>query len=234
MPAPASSPLRQRVHQANLDLVHHGLVMFTWGNASAVDRTTGTMLIKPSGLGYDGMTPDDMVEVRLADGSVVGGTRTPSSDTDTHLALYRAWPQVGGIVHTHSRWATAVAQAGRSIPAQGTTHADYFRGDVPCTRTLSQAEVEGAYEANTGAVIVETFQALDPLAVPGVLVDQHAPFAWGGSVEKAVYHAAVLERLAEMFVTCAQLGAAERRVPGFLLERHYLRKHGPKATYGQR
>ncbi|MFM2092229.1 MAG: hypothetical protein RLZZ127_2718 [Planctomycetota bacterium] len=229
--------LRDRVHRANLDLVRHGLVLFTWGNASAVDRAAGVLLIKPSGVDYDAMRPEHMVAVRLADGAVLPGpdgrTMKPSSDTATHLALYRAWPGVGGIVHTHSRWATAVAQAGRPIPAQGTTHADYFHGDVPCTRALTQAEVDGDYEAETGAVILEAFAGLDPLAVPGVLVDQHAPFAWGASVEKAVYHAAVLERLAEMHIACATLGAADRRVPGYLLDRHYQRKHGPKATYGQ-
>lgn len=230
-------PLRARVHRANLDLVRNGLVLFTWGNASAVDRVAGVMLIKPSGVDYERMEPADMVAVRLADGAVLPGpdgrTLKPSSDTPTHLALYRAWSEVGGIVHTHSRWATAVAQAGLPIHAQGTTHADYFHGDVPCTRTLTRTEVEGDYEANTGAVILEAFAGHDPLARPGVLVDQHAPFAWGATVENAVHHATVLERLAEMLIACATLGGGDRRVPDHLLDRHYQRKHGARATYGQ-
>ncbi len=230
--------LRTRVCTANHDLVKLGLVLFTWGNASAVDPAESVMLIKPSGVDYDHLTPDTIVAVRLADGSLVNpdGLR-PSSDTATHLALYRAWgTRVGGIIHTHSEYATAVAQACRDIPAQGTTHADYFASDVPCTRALTKAEVEGDYEANTGAVIIDTFarRHLDPLSTPGVLVSQHAPFAWGATVEKACYHGAVLERLARMLVHGAALGAADHRVPQFLLDKHYQRKHGPNAYYGQR
>jgi L-ribulose-5-phosphate 4-epimerase len=230
--------LRVAVHRANLDLVHLGLVLFTWGNASGIDRQAGIMVIKPSGVDYERMGPEDMVCVRLADGTVLpaadGRRLVPSSDTPTHLALYRAWPTIGGIVHTHSRWATAVAQAGRGIPAQGTTHADYFRGDIPCTRALRADEVAGEYEANTGEVIRACLEGSDPLAMPGILVDQHGPFAWGANPAKAVYHAGVLERLAEMHIACVTLGAGERRIPDHLLERHYQRKHGPRATYGQR
>lgn len=240
MPISSSSSLRDRVWRANLDLVRQGLVLFTWGNASAVDRDAGIMLIKPSGVEYDGMTAAHMVAVHLDTGEVLpavdGNTLSPSSDTPTHLELYRAWPQVGGIVHTHSEYATSVAQAGRSIPAQGTTHADYFYGDIPCTRPLTAAEIDAAYEINTGKVIVERFaaDALDPLAIPGVLISQHAPFAWGASIEKAVYHATVMERLARMLVHTATLNPQAGRVPQHLLEKHYQRKHGPKAYYGQK
>ena len=233
-----ATELQHIVHASNVELVALGLVIFTWGNASAVDRERGIMVIKPSGVPYDKLSPDDMVAVDLITGSALpfhdGRLLAPSSDTATHLALYRAWPEIGGIVHTHSKWATTLAQAGRGIPAQGTTHADYFRGDVLCTRALTQAEVDGEYEANTGTVIIEAMRGHDPLALPGILVDQHAPFAWGATIGKAVYHAAVLERLAEMHIGMACVGASDRRVPAYLLERHYQRKHGPKATYGQR
>jgi L-ribulose-5-phosphate 4-epimerase len=228
--------IRRRVLTANLDLVRLGLVIFTWGNASAVDRERGLMFIKPSGVDYVRMTPEDIVAVRLADGTVASGTLRPSSDTATHLALYRAWPRIGGIVHTHSEYATAIAQAGVPIPAQGSTHADYFHGDVPVTRSLTKAEVEGEYEARTGDVIIERFAtgSLDPVDVPGVLVDQHGPFAWGITVEQAVMHAGTMEHLAKMFVHSAAVAKRMRRVPRFLLEKHYQRKHGPKAYYGQR
>lgn len=229
--------LRAAVCQGNLDLVRQGLVILTWGNVSAVDRAAGVMWIKPSGVSYERMTPDDMVGVRLADGAPLrpDGLR-PSSDTPTHLAFYRAWPGVAAVVHTHSEYATAAAQACRPIPALGTTHADHFHGPVPCTRALSQAEVEGEYEAATGAVVVADFAAAgrDPLAVPGVLVAQHGPFAWGASVAKAVENAVVLERLAAMAVHTRILNPAPPALPGYLLDRHYLRKHGPGATYGQR
>jgi L-ribulose-5-phosphate 4-epimerase len=233
---PAHAALRQRVYRANLDLVKHGLVLFTWGNASAVDRAADLMLIKPSGVDYDELRPDHLVAVRLSDGAVLpGNTHKPSSDTPTHLELYRAWPQVGGIVHTHSEYATATAQAGAAIPALGTTHADYFHGDVPCTRPLTADEIAGAYEVNTGTVIIDCFaaRALDPLAIPGVLIAQHGPFAWGATPEKAVYHATVLERLARMQVHTRTLNPAAARVPQDLLDRHYQRKHGPNAYYGQ-
>ncbi len=228
--------IRKRVLAANLDLVRLGLVIFTWGNASAIDRERGLVYIKPSGVDYARMVPEDIVPVRLDDGTVASGKLRPSSDTPTHLALYRAWPRVGGIIHTHAEFSTSVAQAGVPIPAQGTTHADYFHGDVPITRSLNQGEVEGDYEANTGAVILERFarNQLDPIAVPGVLVDQHGPFAWGVTVEQAVMHAGTMEHLAKMFVHGAAIAPRLRRVPRFLQDKHYQRKHGPKAYYGQR
>ena len=229
--------LKQQCRQANLDLVAQGLVLFTWGNASVFDRAENVMLIKPSGVDYDQLTADKIVAVRVADGSLVNPTGLkPSSDTATHLALYRAWPGVNGIVHTHSEYATAAAQACVDIPALGTTHADYFYGAIPCTRALTDSEINGAYEANTGAVIIETYaqRKLDPLAVPGCIVSQHAPFAWGATVEKAVYHAAVLERLARMAVHTATLNAHPPGLPQALLDKHYLRKHGKDAYYGQK
>ena len=229
--------LKQQCRQANLDLVAQGLVLFTWGNASVFDRAENVMLIKPSGVDYDQLTADKIVAVRVADGSLVNPTGLkPSSDTATHLALYRAWPGVNGIVHTHSEYATAAAQACVDIPALGTTHADYFFGAIPCTRALTDSEINGAYEANTGAVIIETYaqRNLDPLAVPGCIVSQHAPFAWGATVDKAVYHAAVLERLARMAVHTATLNAQPPGLPQALLDKHYLRKHGKDAYYGQK
>jgi L-ribulose-5-phosphate 4-epimerase len=232
----STDPLRDQIFTANLDLVSQGLVLLTWGNASGVDRARDLMLIKPSGVDYAQLKPEDLVSVRLSTGEVLPGNRfKPSSDTATHLALYRAWPTVGGIVHTHSEYATSVAQAGSPIPALGTTHADYFDGDVPCTRPLTADEIAGDYEANTGAVIRECFATLklDPLAMPGVLVAQHAPFAWGATPAKAVYHAVVLERLARMLVHTTTLNPRAARVPRYLLDKHYQRKHGPKAYYGQ-
>ena len=234
--------LRERVFRANLELVTNGLVLLTWGNASGIDRGAGVVLIKPSGVDYERLRPEDLVAVELASGAVMrsgpwAGTPglRPSSDTATHLALYRAWPGVGGIVHTHSEYATAVAQACRGIPALGTTHADYWHGDVPCTRPLSAAEIDAGYEEATGAVIIERFAAdgLDPLALPGTLIAQHGPFTWGATVEKAVYHGTVLERLARMFVHTVTLNPQAARVPQHLLDKHYGRKHGPKAYYGQ-
>ncbi|MCX8016279.1 MAG: L-ribulose-5-phosphate 4-epimerase AraD [Rhodocyclaceae bacterium] len=229
------SEWRRRVYQANMDLVRLGLVLFTWGNASAVDRERGVVWIKPSGVDYARLGPDDIVPVSLADGSVLAGTLRPSSDTPTHLELYRAWPQLGGIVHTHSEYATAVAQAGVPIPILGSTHADYFAGDIPVTRQLTQEEVEREYEANTGKVIIERFarSGLDPVSMPGVLVDQHGPFAWGITVEQAVLHAGTLEHLARMYVHASALGVRLRRIPRHLLNKHYQRKHGPRAYYGQ-
>jgi L-ribulose-5-phosphate 4-epimerase len=229
-------PLRDLVARANLDLVSHGLVLGTWGNASAVDRSRDLMLIKPSGVAYDGMSPGDMVAVRLSSGEVLPGNRyRPSSDAPTHLSLYRAWPEVGGIVHTHSEYGTSFAQAGHPIPTLGTTHADYFHGDIPCTRALTMTEIAGDYEANTGDVIRACFSsaALDPLAIPGVLVAQHAPFAWGANVSDAVQHAVVLERLARMALHTLALNPAVERISPQLLARHFSRKHGPRAYYGQ-
>lgn len=229
--------LRARCLKANHDLVAHGLVMFTWGNASVIDRAENVMLIKPSGVDYAELTADKLVAVRVADGSLVNPAGLkPSSDSATHLALYRAWEKVGGIVHTHSEYATAAAQACRDLPAQGTTHADYFAGDIPCTRALTQAEIDGEYESQTGAVIVAAYaeRRIDPLAIPGCLVSQHAPFAWGATVEKAVYHAVVLERLARMAVHTATLNANPPALPQYLLDRHWQRKHGANAYYGQK
>lgn len=226
------SGLKEKVFKANLDLVKHGLVIFTWGNVSSIDREKGLVVIKPSGISYETMKASDMVVVDL-EGNQVEGTLKPSSDTPTHLVLYRAFPAIGGIVHTHSSWATAWAQAGRAIPALGTTHADYFYGDIPCTRKLTEEEVKRAYEAETGKVIVETFQQLDPLALPGVVVCNHGPFAWGKSAHEAVHNAKVLEEVARMAYHTLQLNP-EAQFDRFLLDKHYLRKHGKNAYYGQK
>lgn len=224
--------LRERVYRANLELVTQGLVIFTWGNVSAVDRAAGLVVIKPSGVDYDQMTPTDLIVTDL-DGRIVEGSLKPSSDTPTHLELYKAFPGIGGIVHTHSKYATAFAQAGRSLPAYGTTHADYFHGDIPCTRGLTETEIAASYEKNTGRVIIETLANFDPEAVPACLVKNHGPFAWGVSCEDAVYHAAVLEYCAHMAFVTENLGASEP-APAFLLDRHYWRKHGKNAYYGQK
>jgi len=224
--------LRQAVLQANLDLPRHGLVTFTWGNVSGFDARSGWVAIKPSGVPYDELTLDDIVVLTLQ-GERVAGTLKPSSDTPTHLWLYRSWPQLGGIVHTHSTHATAWAQAGRPIPALGTTHADYFHGPVPCSRPLTRAEVEGDYELTTGKVIVQTFAGLDPEACPGVLVAEHAPFAWGASPHQAVHNAVVLEEVARMALYTLALNPARGPIADHLLDKHFLRKHGKNAYYGQ-
>ena len=223
--------LKKAVYLANMQLVYHELVIFTWGNVSGIDREKGLIVIKPSGVEYDAMTADDMVVTDL-EGRVVEGNLKPSSDTPTHIELYKAFPAIGGIVHTHSPWATAWAQAGRPIPALGTTHADYFYGDVPCTRPLTKEEVESAYEVETGKVIVETFRNLDPLAVPGVIVANHAPFTWGENPAKAVHNARVLEEVAKMAFHTLQLNP-QASLDSFLLDKHYMRKHGKDAYYGQ-
>lgn len=223
--------LKERVYRANLDLVRHGLVIFTWGNVSGIDRERGLVVIKPSGVEYDEMTADDMVVVDM-DGNVVEGSYRPSSDTPTHLELYKAHPEIGGVVHTHSTYATAFAQAGRSLPAYGTTHADYFHGDVPCTRALTEEEIAGEYEKNTGVVINET--VTDASAVPAVLVRNHGPFAWGADPDEAVYNATVLEQTAKMAFVTESVMPGAARVPQYLLDRHYLRKHGANAYYGQK
>jgi L-ribulose-5-phosphate 4-epimerase len=223
--------LKEQVCLANLQLEEHGLVIFTWGNVSAIDRASGLVAIKPSGVSYKDMQPEDMVVVDLM-GRIVDGKYRPSSDTATHLALYQSFKSVGAIVHTHSRWATIWAQAGRSIPALGTTHADYFFGDIPCTRALSGDEIESNYEYHTGQVIAETFEGLHPDRIPGVLVRNHGPFAWGADTENAVYHAVVLEEVARMAYHTLQLsnvGSIDKK----LLDKHYLRKHGEDAYYGQ-
>jgi L-ribulose-5-phosphate 4-epimerase len=228
--------LKSAVCRANLDLVRKGLVIETWGNASGVDRARGLMVIKPSGVPYAGMKPKHMVVVSLATGKVVAGNLKPSSDTDTHLALYRSFPKIGGVVHTHSLFATAWAQAQRGLPSYGTTQADYWYGDVPCTRLLKPAEIKTDYEANTGKVIVETFQKLkfDPRQHPAVLVASHGPFTWGKDVADAVHNAGMLEFIAQLASETLKINPQLKPMQLVLLDKHYLRKHGPKATYGQK
>ena len=225
--------LKERVYKANLDLVGHGLVILTFGNTSGIDRRRGVVAIKPSGVGYEEIKPADIVLVDL-DGRRVEGKLRPSSDTPTHLALYRAFPAIGGIAHAHSEYATMYAQAGLEIPCLGTTHADHFRGPVPVTRMLTKAEVEHDYEANTGKVIVERFRRLDPAATPAVLVAGHGPFAWGKSPEDAVRNALVLEQVAKIALGTHFLAPGCGPLPDHLLRRHFERKHGPQATYGQK
>lgn len=228
--------LKAEVCQANLDLVAEGLVIQTWGNASAVDHERGVVVIKPSGVPYAEMKPEHMVVVSLADGTVVEGKLKPSSDTPTHLVLYRAFAGIGGVVHTHSLFATAWAQACRPLPAYGTTQADYWYGDVPCTRKLSAAEIKNDYEANSGEVIVETFRQarLDPLQHPAVLVASHGPFTWGKDVADAVHNASVLEFIAKLNSETLRINPKLKPMQSVLLDKHFLRKHGPNATYGQK
>jgi L-ribulose-5-phosphate 4-epimerase len=227
--------LKKQVCDANLRLVAEGLVIQTWGNASAIDREHDLVVIKPSGVPYAGMNPGHMVVVSLETGSVVDGGLRPSSDTPTHLMLYRAFKDIGGVVHTHSLYATAWAQAGRGIPAYGTTQADYWHGEVPCTRLLAPKEIKADYETNTGQLIVETFQKLDldPMQHPAVLVARHGPFTWGRDVDEAVQHAAVLEFVARLAGETLRLNPKVKPMPASLLDRHFLRKHGSKAYYGQ-
>ncbi len=226
--------LKRQVLAANLSLPEYGLVTFTWGNVSAIDRERGLVVIKPSGIAYEAMTLADLVVVDL-EGKVREGHRKPSSDTATHLALYRAFADIGGVVHTHSRNATIWAQAGQPIPALGTTHADYFYGDIPCTRPMSEAEIAGDYEGETGKVIIETFNQAgrDPQQVPGVLVYSHGPFAWGKDAADAVHNAVVLEEVAIMAMATRQLAPAIAPMQPELLDKHFLRKHGKHAYYGQ-
>jgi len=224
--------LRKAVHKANLQLPKLGLVLFTWGNVSGIDRTRGLVVIKPSGIPYKKLLQDDMIIVDL-NGNVVAGEGKPSSDTATHLRLYEAFPDISGVVHTHSTYATAFAQAGQNVPAYGTTHADYFHGPVPITRALTDYEIRGNYELETGNVIVETFANLDPNAVPGVLVKNHGAFTWGASPADAVHNAAVLEECAKMAFLTRELNPNMPQVEQTLLDKHYYRKHGPGATYGQ-
>ena len=228
--------LKAEVCQANLDLVAEGLVIQTWGNASELDRASGVMVIKPSGVPYSEMKPQHMVCVSLETGKVVEGKLKPSSDTDTHLILYRAFKGIGGVVHTHSLYATAWAQAGKPLLAYGTTQADYWYGDVPVTRQLMAAEIKNDYEANTGDVIVETFKKLkyDPLQHPAVLVACHGPFTWGEDVNNAVHNASVLEFIARLNSETLRINPRIKPMPGVLLDKHFMRKHGPKATYGQK
>lgn len=228
--------LKQQVLDANLALPRYGLVTFTWGNVSAIDREQCVIVIKPSGVSYDDMKRDDMVVVDLSTGQVIEGDKRPSSDTDTHRALYLAWPHIGGIVHTHSRHATIWAQAGKDLPAWGTTHADDFYGAIPCTRQMRDDEIRDRYEWQTGQVIIETLQqrSIDPLAIPAVLVNSHGPFAWGRSAEDAVHSAVVLEEVAYMGIFSQQLTPQLPAVQQVLLDKHYLRKHGKNAYYGQK
>ena len=227
--------LKKAVCEANLLLPKHGLVTFTWGNVSGVDREKGLMVIKPSGVEYGGMTADDMVVVSLETGERVEGRWKPSSDTKTHIELYKAFPGIGGIVHTHSPHAVAWAQAGEDIPCFGTTHADYFYGSIPCTRHLSQAELEEDYEKNTGTIIIETFRerCLEPAAIPGVICASHGPFTWGRNAAQAVYHAVVLEEVAKMAILTRQVRPSAVPAPQRIQDKHYFRKHGPEAYYGQ-
>ena len=225
--------LKEQVWKANLALPKHGLVTFTWGNVSGIDRETGLVVIKPSGVDYETMSAEDMVVLRLSDGEKVEGKWKPSSDTPTHLALYRAFESLGGIVHTHSRWATGWAQAGRGIPAYGTTHGDYFYGEIPCTRKMTPAEIGGEYELETGNVIIETFEGKSPIEIPAVLVNSHGPFAWGKDAAEAVHNAVVLEELAFMAFHTEALNPDVNTMQPELLDKHYLRKHGKNAYYGQ-
>ncbi|WP_241568935.1 L-ribulose-5-phosphate 4-epimerase [Rosenbergiella collisarenosi] len=227
--------LKTKVLAANLALPKHNLVTFTWGNVSAIDRQSGCMVIKPSGVEYDQMQAEDMVVVDLATGKVVEGSKKPSSDTPTHLALYRRYPEIGGIVHTHSRHATIWSQAGCDLPAWGTTHADYFYGNIPCTRLMTTEEIQGEYEYLTGQVIIETFEkrCLEPMQVPAVLVHSHGPFAWGKDAADAVHNAVVLEECAYMGIFSHQLTPELGDMQQELLDKHYLRKHGKNAYYGQ-
>ena len=227
--------LKALVCKANLELPKYGLVTFTWGNVSGIDREKGLVVIKPSGVEYDEMKPEHMVVVDLS-GKVVEGNLRPSSDTDTHVVLYRAFPALGGIVHTHSRWAVSFAQAGRDIPAMGTTQGDYFYGDIPCTRRMTPEEIGGSYELETGNVIVETFEkrGIDPAQVPGVVVQNHGPFAWGTDPMNAVHNAVVMGEVAFMDYHALQLNPDADRMQQELLDKHYLRKHGKNAYYGQK
>ena len=226
--------LKQEVYESNMLLPKHGLVTFTWGNVSGIDRERGLVVIKPSGVDYDKMKPLDMVVVDLETGHRVEGNLNPSSDTPTHIVLYREFPDIGGVVHTHSRWATVFAQAGRDIPALGTTHADYFYGNIPCTRKMTPDEIAGEYERETGNVIAEAFRGLSPNDIPAVLVNSHGPFAWGTDPHNAVHNAVVLEEIAFMawhdMMMEPQLPAMQRE----LMDKHYLRKHGANAYYGQK
>jgi len=224
--------LKEQVFQTNLDLVKHGLVIFTWGNVSTIDRGKGLVVIKPSGVSYEKMKASDMVVVDL-DGQIVEGNFKPSSDTPTHLVLYKKFENIGGVVHTHSEWATSWAQAGHGIPAIGTTHADYFYGEIPCTRKMTIEEIKGEYEFETGNVIVERFKGLNPDQIPGVLVNNHGPFSWGKDANDAVHNAVVMEEVAKMTFRSLHLNP-ETTMDQALLDKHFLRKHGKNAYYGQK
>ena len=224
--------LRKEVYEANMLLPEYGLVRFTWGNVSGIDRESGYIVIKPSGVEYASMTENDMAVVDM-DGNIVEGKYKPSSDTPTHLVLYKAFPDIGGVVHTHSKYATSFAQAGLAIPAMGTTHADYFYGDIPCTRAMTDEEINGEYEKETGNVIVETFSDKDHNSIPGAVVNSHGVFAWGKNAAEAVHNAVVMEEVAFMDLNALMLEPTCGRMQRSLLDRHYLRKHGSNAYYGQ-
>jgi len=227
--------LKKEVYQANMDLVKHGLVVFTWGNVSGIDREKGLFVIKPSGVPYEELKPEHMVVLDLR-GNKVEGDMSPSSDTATHLLLYNRFPEIGGVVHTHSRWATVWSQAGRGIPAYGTTHGDYFYGEIPCTRKMTEKEIEAEYEWETGNVIAEVFseRKINPLDVPSVLVHSHGPFSWGKNAHEAIHNAVVLEEVAMMAWHTEKLSALSKPMQQALLDKHFLRKHGPDAYYGQK
>ncbi|MEJ6120713.1 L-ribulose-5-phosphate 4-epimerase [Vibrio sp. 2-Bac 85] len=225
--------LREQVWQANMDLQKHQLVTFTWGNVSGIDRKLGLVVIKPSGVAYEALSPENMVIVDLK-GNLIEGDLNPSSDTATHLALYRAYESLGGVVHTHSSYATSWAQAGAPIPALGTTHADYFFGNIPCARALTVEEIKNDYELNTGNVIIETIANSDPMEIPGILVREHAPFTWGKDAHDAVHNAVVIEEVAKMAYRTLLLNPKVTSIPQSLLDKHYLRKHGKDAYYGQK
>lgn len=226
--------LKQAVYEANMELFERKLIVYTWGNVSGVDREQGIMAIKPSGVAYEELKPEDIVLLSLTDGSRVEGKYRPSSDTPTHLWLYRAFPEIGGVTHTHSPYATAWAQAGRPIPCFGTTHADYFRGEVPCTRFLTEEEIAREYEAETGRIIEEAFEGLNPVHTPGVLVRGHGPFTWGKNAGESVYHAVVLEETAKMALNTLALCPEISSLPMAMQNKHFERKHGANAYYGQK
>jgi len=225
--------LKKQVYEANMELPRRGLITYTWGNVSGIDRASGLFVIKPSGVDYDQLRPEDMVVMSLK-GEKVEGNLNPSSDTATHLELYKAFAEIGGIVHTHSPMATSWAQAGRGIPCYGTTHADYFYGEIPCARNLTAEEIEDGYEKNTGLVIIETFQGKNPVHVPGVLCKNHGPFTWGKDAAEAVHNAVVLEEIAKMNLYTKLLNPQVEPAPQCLQDKHFLRKHGPNAYYGQK
>lgn len=224
--------LKKQVYEANMELPRRGLITYTWGNVSGIDRETGYVVIKPSGVDYELLKVDDMVIVDL-EGNKIEGEYKPSSDTPTHLELYKAFPEIGGVVHTHSPWATSWAQAGRSIPCYGTTHADYFYGSIPCARSLTKDEIESDYEKNTGLVIIDTFKELNPSFVPGVLCINHGPFTWGKDAREAVHNAVVLEEVAKMAFQTEQINTHVNAAPEAIKEKHFMRKHGKNAYYGQ-
>jgi L-ribulose-5-phosphate 4-epimerase len=226
--------LKEEVFKANIELVNQGLVIYTWGNVSAIDRESQLVVIKPSGVDYDTMTVEDMVVVDL-EGNIVDGALKPSSDTPTHLAMYKAYDTIGSVVHTHSEWATSWAQAGRSIPCYGTTHADYFYGEILCTRPLTTEEIQLDYELNTGKVMIETLQKHEksPVEIPGMIITNHGPFGWGESASKAVHNMKVMEEVAKMAYRSEKMNPDIKPIPQSLLDKHYLRKHGKNAYYGQ-